>query len=106
MPRKKYRLSSASTEPPQIIRAGSQPRERVSSFWLRQEMRKVLLLVPFLRTTGGCRTKPFAWSEELTFEAEPLPFAGVIGAVRTVMPGPLCAVGTPAADQAIGLEIP
>ena len=55
MPRKKYRLSSASAGPPQIISAHFQPRERATSCWLRQEIRKVLLLLPLHQHDGRMR---------------------------------------------------
>ena len=47
----------ASAGPPQIIRAHFQPSERATSCWLRQEIRKVLLLFPFISTTGGRGSK-------------------------------------------------
>src|SRR5580700_1143843 len=101
----------ASAGPPQIISAHFQPRERATSCWLRHEIRKVLLLVPFIRATGGCGSKPFTCCELAVFPGELLPFpldVGFAGSGMTSTPPGLVilADGTPAAAQAVGLASP
>ena len=95
------------------------PRERATSCWLRQEMRKVLLLVPLISTTGGCGSKPFASDEEgddetddeLILEGEPVPTTAeddAPGSVSTCVPPGVAALvaETPAAAQVRGLAMP
>ncbi len=85
--------------PPQIIRAHFHPSERATSCWLRQEIMKVLLFVPFISTTGGCESNSAACDEG------PEPGAG--GSVITGIAGAVAAPAEmPAADHAAGLEIP
>src|ERR1700683_3905725 len=110
MPRKKQRQSSASAGPPQIISAHFQPRERATSCWLRQEIRKVLVLLPFISTTGGWESKALAGAEE-PVPGAPSPSllrAAFIGTERIcTSPNPAVpAAGTPAVAHAAGLEIP
>src|ERR1700758_204055 len=103
-PKKRYRLSRASAGPPQIIRVHFQPRDLATSCWLRQEIRKVLLFVPFISTTGGCGSKVFAAESR----SDPLfALAAAAEAVSTSTPRWLTfASGTPAAAHAAGLEMP
>src|SRR5579864_1187868 len=97
MPRKKYRQSSASTGPPQIIKVHFHPRERATSCWLRQEIRNVLLLVPFISTTGGWGSKESLLS----------PGTAAVGSASTWTPGLVRPeAGIPAAFHAAGFEIP
>src|ERR1700757_4290863 len=95
---KMYRLTSAKAGPPQIMRAHFHPRERASSCWLRQEMRKVGFETPFMRTTGGCGSNPLA-----CVGFSPVP--AWVGSGETWTPDADPAE-SPAADQAAGLEIP
>src|SRR5580704_10146138 len=101
---------SASAGPPQIISAHFQPRERATSCWLRQEIRKVLLLLPFISTTGGWESKALACAEE-PVPLEPSPSmlsAAFVGTERICTPpNPAApAAGTPAAAHAAGFAIP
>src|SRR5690349_2682680 len=107
MLRKTYRLMSARIGPPQIIRVHFQPRERAISCWLRQEIRKVLLFVPLIRTTGGRRSKPPVWSFTLALVL-PGPFPTMLaGSARTCTPDAVTpGESSPAAAQAAGFEMP
>jgi len=102
---------SASAGPPQIIRAHFQPSERATSCWLRQEMRKVLLVVPFISATGGCGSNPFSDCVPPVFPGEAFAFpldSGFVGSGMTSTPPELSLLAerTPAAAQAAGLASP
>src|SRR6266700_5264831 len=88
--------------PPQIIKLDFQPSEFTTSRWLLHEIKNAGSWLPFINTTGGCRSKPPAAIGARLSSGE--------GAVSTALAEWAPAFDadrpfTPAAAQAAGLDM-
>src|SRR6266576_649116 len=89
--------------PPQIIRLDFQPSEFTTSRWLLHEIKNAGSWLPFINTTGGCKSKPPT--------AAGACLCSTAGAVSTALAECVLAPAmedpvTPATAQAAGSDIP
>src|SRR5512142_35393 len=85
-----------SPGPPQMKAVDFQPRELTTSRWLRQEMRKVESLSPFMSTTLGWRSNADGCGTVAVADAEPELDAAIAEAGSVI----------PTAAQAAGFVTP